>query len=311
MPIKIPDNLPAAKILDSENVFVMTEKRAMHQDIRPLRIIILNLMPTKIETETQLLRLLGNSPVQVDIDLLQMATHVSKNTSQEHLLEFYQTFEQIKHNRYDGMIITGAPVETMCFDEVDYWDELCTIMTWSRTHVYSTLHICWGAQAGLYYHYGIPKYQLPNKLFGVFSHKPLDLMHPLLRGFDEVFYMPHSRYTEIHQEDIEKIAELQTLVFSDQAGAVIIATRDARQVFVTGHCEYDRMTLANEYKRDVKRGMNPAVPQNYFPDNNPDHTPTMLWRSHANLLVSNWLNYFVYQQTPYDFVDPIGNSTEI
>lgn len=310
MPIKIPDNLPAARILESENVFVMTENRAMHQDIRPLRIIIVNLMPTKIETETQLLRLLGNSPLQVDIDLLQMATHVSKNTSQEHLLEFYQTFDQIKHLKYDGMIITGAPVETMRFEAVDYWDELCTIMSWSHTHVYSTLHICWGAQAGLYYHFGIPKYQLKQKISGVFSHSPLDFNHPLLRGFDEIFYMPHSRYTEIHKEDIDNAAELQSLALSEEAGVSVISTRDARQVFVTGHCEYDRLTLANEYKRDVSRGINPSVPQYYFPDDNPDNIPPMTWRGHANLLVSNWLNYFVYQQTPYDFVDAVNNSSD-
>lgn len=303
MPIKIPDNLPAAKILDSENIFVMTEHRAMHQDIRPLRIIILNLMPTKIETETQLLRLLGNSPLQVDIDLMQVATHISKNTSQEHLLEFYQTFDQVKSRKYDGMIITGAPVENLLFEEVDYWEELCTIMTWSRTHVYSTLHICWGAQAGLYFHHGVPKYQLPRKLSGIFRHRPLDPNHPLLRGFDEVFYMPHSRYTEVREYDIDKVSELHTLALSETAGAAIVATRDARQVFVTGHCEYDRCTLANEYQRDIKRGINPAVPQHYFPDDNPESVPPMLWRGHANLLISNWLNYFVYQQTPYDFVD--------
>ncbi|NLN81062.1 MAG: homoserine O-succinyltransferase [Clostridiales bacterium] len=308
MPIKIPDNLPATRILESENVFVMTEHRAIHQDIRPLRIIIVNLMPTKIETETQLLRLLGNSPLQVDIDLMQMATHVSKNTPHEHLLEFYQTFDQVRHLKYDGMIITGAPVETLSFEEVDYWPELCEVMTWSRTNIYSTLHICWGAQAGLYYHYGIPKYNLDKKLFGVFAHKPLDPTHPLLRGFDEIFYMPHSRYTEIRQEDIDKIAELHTLAKSDEAGTVIIASKDARQVFVTGHCEYDRMTLANEYKRDIGRGINQSLPKNYFPDDNPDTVPPMVWRGHANLLVSNWLNYFVYQQTPYDFIDNPENA---
>ena len=303
MPIKIPDNLPAAKILESENVFVMTENRAMHQDIRPLKIVILNLMPTKVETETQLLRLLGNSPLQVDIDLMQTVTHISKNTSLEHLLEFYQTFEQVKNNKYDGMIITGAPVETMRFEDVDYWDELCTIMDWSRTHVYSTLHICWGAQAGLYHHHAIPKYALPQKLSGIFKHRPLDFNHPLLRGFDEMFYMPHSRYTEVRQQDIEKVPELQVLALSETAGVGITATQDARQVFVTGHCEYDRYTLANEYKRDMLRGINPQIPQHYFPENDPEAVPPMLWRGHANLLISNWLNYFVYQQTPYDFID--------
>lgn len=307
MPIKIPDNLPAAKILDSENVFVMTEHRAMHQDIRPLHIIILNLMPTKMETETQLLRLLGNSPLQVDIDLLQTATHVSKNTAQEHLLEFYQTFDQVKHHKYDGMIITGAPVETLAFEEVDYWPELCEIMDWSRTHVYSTLHICWGAQAGLYYHYGVPKHPLSVKLSGVFRHRPLDLNHPLLRGFDEMFLMPHSRYTEVRQEDIEKTEELQVLGLSETAGVALVASRDARMFFVTGHCEYDRCTLSGEYWRDVNRGLNPEVPQNYFPENDPDNVPPMLWRGHAHLLMANWLNYFVYQQTPYDFIDDTGD----
>lgn len=303
MPIKIPDNLPAARILESENIFVMTENRAIHQDIRPLRIVILNLMPTKIETETQILRLLGNSPLQVDIELMQMATHVSKNTSREHLLLFYQKFEKLRHRKYDGMIITGAPVESLDFKDVDYWEELCEIMKWSRTHVYSTFHICWGAQAGMYYHYGIPKHSLPQKLSGVFKHRPLDLYHPLLRGFDDAFFMPHSRYTEVRQSDIDMTPQLQTLVISERAGVSVVASADARQVFVTGHCEYDRLTLHREYTRDIKRGINPAIPQNYYPDDNPDNTPLMNWRGHANLLMSNWLNYFVYQQTPYDFVD--------
>ncbi len=298
MPINIPDNLPATKVLESENIFVMTENRAMHQDIRPLQIIILNLMPTKIETETQLLRLLGNSPLQVDIDLMQTASHKSKNTSQVHLLEFYQTFDQVKNRKYDGMIITGAPVETMDFTGVDYWDELCEIMEWSLSNVHSTLHICWGAQAGLYYHYGVPKHPLSHKLSGVFRHRPLDLNHPLLRGFDEVFYMPHSRYTEVQQNDIEKAPQLQTMALSETAGVAIVSTRDARQVFITGHCEYDRYTLADEYQRDIKRGASP-----YFPDDNPECVPPMTWRGHANLLISNWLNYFVYQQTPYDFTE--------
>ena len=300
MPIKIPDHLPAARILESENIFVMTEQRAAHQDIRPLQILILNLMPTKIETETQLLRLLGNSPLQVDIDLMQTATHISRNTPQEHLLEFYQTFDQIKTNIYDGMIITGAPVETLDYDQVDYWNELCQIMDWSLTNVYSTLHICWGAQAGLYYHHHIPKYALPEKLSGVFRHRPLDPNHPLLRGFDEMFYMPHSRYTAVSTEDILRNDSLQLLAISETAGAAILATRNARQVFVTGHLEYDRLTLANEYRRDKERGLSPRIPQHYFPDNNPEAIPPMVWRSHANLLFTNWLNYFVYQQTPYD-----------
>lgn len=305
MPIRIQDNLPAARILESENIFVMTEHRAAHQDIRPLQIIILNLMPTKVETETQLLRLLGNSPLQVDIDLMQTATHTSKNTSKEHLLEFYRTFDQIKQNKYDGMIITGAPVETLDFTEVDYWDELCTIMDWSLTNVYSTLHICWGAQAGLYHHYQVPKYSTGKKLSGIYKHRPLDPNHPLLRGFDEVFYMPHSRFTQVTQQDIEQHESLQVLALAETAGVAIVASRDARQVFVTGHCEYDRMTLANEYKRDLQRGLSPEIPYHYFPDNNPEAVPPMLWRSHANLLFSNWLNYFVYQQTPYD-ISSIG-----
>ena len=300
MPIKISNHLPAAKILESENIFVMTEERATHQDIRPLQILILNLMPTKIETETQLLRLLGNSPLQLDIDLLQTVTHISKNTSREHLLEFYQTFADVQKNKYDGMIITGAPVESLDFTQVDYWDELCEIMDWSVTNVYSTLHICWGAQAGLYHHHHIPKYPLPQKLSGIFRHRLIDPQHPLTRGFDEMFYIPHSRYTEVHQDDIDKKESLQLLALSETAGAAIIATKDARQVFITGHCEYDRYTLANEYKRDVARGIHPALPQNYFPGNDPDAVPPLVWRGHANLLFANWLNYFVYQQTPYD-----------
>lgn len=300
MPIKISNTLPAAKVLESENIFIMTEDRATHQDIRPLQILILNLMPTKVETETQLLRLLGNSPLQIDIDLLQTVTHTSKNTSKEHLLEFYQSFSDIKDNKYDGMIITGAPVENLDFTEVDYWDELCSIMDWSLTNVYSTLHICWGAQAGLFYHHHIPKHPLSSKLSGIFRHRPLDPNHPLTRGFDEMFYMPHSRYTEVHEDDIARNDALQLLAVSETAGVAVVATKDARQVFVTGHCEYDRYTLANEYIRDVKRGIQPQVPQNYFPGDDPEAVPPMLWRGHANLLFSNWLNYFVYQQTPYD-----------
>lgn len=303
MPIRIADNLPAARILESENIFVMTEHRAAHQDIRPLHIAILNLMPTKIETETQLLRLLGNSPLQVNVDLMQTATHTSKNTSREHLLEFYQTFDQLKGNRYDGMIITGAPVESYDFQSVDYWDELCTIMDWSREHVYSTLHICWGAMAGLYHHHHIEKRPLPQKLSGVFRHRPLDPLHPLLRGFDEMFYMPHSRYTEVLSQDIRRCPALQLLAESETAGAAIAATVDARQVYVTGHFEYDRCTLAEEYRRDLRRGIDPAVPQNYFPGDDPEAVPPMVWRSHANLLYSNWLNYFVYQQTAFNWVD--------
>lgn len=303
MPIKIPDNLPAAKTLESENVFLMTEQRATHQDIRPLKIILLNLMPTKEETETQLLRLLSNSPLQVDVTLLQAATHVSKNTAPEYLKEFYHTFDEVRDEKYDGMIITGAPVEAMRFEDVDYWDELSMIMEWSRSHVYSTLHICWGAQAGLYYHHRIPKYPLPAKLSGIFRHRVLDPTHPLLRGFDELFYMPHSRYTEVRQEDIDKVPGLNVLALSETAGVAIVATDDGRQVFVTGHCEYDRYTLAKEYQRDVQRGIHPAVPQHYFPGDDPDAVPPLIWRGHAHLLIGNWLNYFVYQPTPYNLLE--------
>lgn len=300
MPIKIQNSLPAAKILESENIFVMTEERAVTQDIRPLKIIILNLMPTKIETETQLLRLLGNTPLQVDIELLQTVTHVSKNTSHTHLTTFYRTFDEIKDQKYDGMIITGAPVELLDYEEVDYWDELCEIMEWSKRNVYSTLHICWGAQAALYYHYGIPKYLLPEKLTGVFRHRILDVFHPLMRGFDDRFLIPHSRHTEVRREDIQKHEDLIILATSRAAGVSIVANKSGRQFFVTGHAEYDRNTLANEYFRDVNKGFHPQVPQNYFPGNDPAALPPLTWRSHANLLYTNWLNYYVYQQTPYD-----------
>ncbi|MBR7092029.1 MAG: homoserine O-succinyltransferase [Clostridia bacterium] len=300
MPIKIADGLPAARILESENVFVMTEKRATTQDIRPLHILILNLMPTKIETETQLLRLLGNSPLQVDIDLMQTATHTARNTAAEHLLEFYHTFDQLKGNRYDGMIITGAPVENLSFEQVDYWEELCRIMQWSKSHVYSTLHICWGAQAGMQYHYGVEKIALPQKLSGVYTHRTLVPQHPLLRGFDEIFRMPHSRYTATSPAAVAACPDLQLLADSEEAGVAIVASLDSRQVFVTGHFEYDRMTLAKEYERDVNRGIHPQVPAHYFPGNDPRALPPLTWRSHAMLLFTNWLNYCVYQQTPYD-----------
>ena len=300
MPIKIADQLPATRILESENVFVMTEKRAVAQDIRPLQILILNLMPTKIETETQLLRLLSNTPLQIDIDLMQTATHVSHNTSAEHLLEFYHTFDQLRDKRYDGMIITGAPVENLRFEQVDYWDELCRIMEWSKTHVYSTLHICWGAQAGLQYHFGVEKFALPAKLSGIFEHRTLASHHPLLRGFDDIFVMPHSRYTGVSYEAIAACPQLQLLADSDEAGVAIVASRDNRQIFVTGHCEYDRSTLANEYRRDLDRGIAPAVPAHYFPHDDPRALPPLTWRSYATLLYTNWLNYCVYQQTPFD-----------
>ena len=302
MPIKVADGLPAIISLEKENIFVMPECRAVHQDIRPLKIIILNLMPTKIETETQMLRLLSNTPLQMDVDLLQAASHVSKNTSSEHLLEFYKTFDEIKSNRYDGMVITGAPVEQLPFEEVDYWSELCEIMEWTKSNVYSTLHICWGAQAGLYYHYGVPKYELCEKMFGVFEHRTLEPTHPLLRGFDEVFWAPHSRHTEIRREDIEKVHDIDLLAESSEAGVYIVADKSGRQIFVTGHSEYDRASLANEYFRDVDKGLDIKMPLHYFPDDNPSLTPPLKWRSHANLLYTNWLNYFVYQKTPFDFI---------
>lgn len=300
MPIKVQSDLPAIKVLESENIFVMPEERAITQDIRPLKIVILNLMPTKVETETQLLRLLGNSPLQIDIELLQVVTHVSKNTPTHHLTKFYRTFEEIKDERFDGMIITGAPVETLEFEEVDYWDELKEIMDWSKHNVYSTFHICWGAQAGLYYHYGVKKYMLPEKLSGVYNHRILNPLHPLMRGFDDSFKIPHSRYTGVCREDIEKCDELEILATSDYAGVSIVCSKDGRQFFVMGHAEYDRNTLAGEYFRDKNKGINPTVPYNYFPNDDPSHLPPMVWRSNATLLYTNWLNYYVYQQTPYD-----------
>ena len=300
MPIKIPNKLPATQVLQNENIFVMTETRAIKQDIRPLQIAILNLMPTKIVTETQLARLLGNTPLQVEIELLQTSTHEAKNTSKEHMLTFYKTFDQIKHRKFDGLLITGAPVEQMPFEEVEYWDELCRIMEWSKSNVYSTFHICWGAQAGLYYHFGIPKYQLDEKLFGVFRHGVEYKNSILMRGFDEEFMVPHSRHTTVHREDIEKVPELKILASSEKAGVYAISTAGGRQVFITGHSEYDRDTLKSEYFRDVNAGLNIKVPENYFPGDDPSKEPVVTWRSHANLLYSNWLNYFVYQTTPYD-----------
>ena len=300
MPIKVQSNLPAIKVLESENIFVMPDDIALRQDIRPLKILILNLMPTKIATETQLLRLLGNSPLQVDIELLQMASHTSKNTSPHHLTTFYKTFNQIKNETFDGLIITGAPVEHLEFEEVDYWDELCEIMEWSKHNVYSTFHICWGAQAGLYYHYGIKKYQLDKKLSGIYSHKVLNPNHPLMRGFDDTFELPQSRYTGVHEADVRKCPYLEILSISDMAGVSVVVNKTGRQVYVTGHAEYDRETLANEYFRDKNKGLNPDVPYNYFPQDDASKTPPMVWRSNATLLYTNWLNYFVYQATPYD-----------
>lgn len=300
MPIKIPNDLPAKEILTNENIFIMSEDRAVHQDIRPLKIVILNLMPTKIATETQLLRLLGNSPLQAEIDLLHTKTHISKNTPEEHLLTFYKTFNDIKNQRYDGLVITGAPVETLDFEEVDYWEELKQIMEWSRTNVFSTLHICWGAQAGLYYHYGIPKYSLDAKMFGVFEHTINKKNVRLLRGFDDVFYAPQSRYTEVRKEDIQKIQELEILAESADAGIYLAASKNGRRIFATGHSEYDPLTLKTEYERDIAKGLDIAIPKNYYPDDNPKNEPVVRWRGHANLLFSNWLNYYVYQETPYN-----------
>ncbi len=303
MPIKIPNDLPAVKTLNDENIFVMTETRAITQDIRPLKILLLNLMPKKIETETQLSRLLGNSPLQVDLELINTKSHKSKNTSAEHLFAFYKTFNDIKDKTFDGMIITGAPVEHLKFEEVEYWDELCTIMEWSKTHVHSTFHICWGAQAGLYYHFGIDKKPLDKKMFGIFEHTVDYKRSILFRGFDDVFMVPHSRHTTVDVEDIKKIPEIKILASSKEAGVYAMATAEGKQIFITGHSEYDANTLANEYFRDLNEGKEIEIPKNYFPQDNPENEPIVSWRSHANLLYSNWLNYFVYQTTPYDIKD--------
>ena len=300
MPINIPGDLPAAGILERENIFVMTRRRAMTQDIRPLRILILNLMPTKIATETQLARLLGNTPLQVEIDLMAMSGREHKNTPKEHMLAFYRNSDSYKDEYFDGMIITGAPVEHMPFEKVDYWPELCDIMEWSKSHVHSTFHICWGAQAGLYYHYGIPKIHLPRKLFGVFRHRVTHRGSILFRGSDDVFMVPHSRHTTIMRADVKKIPALKILSESYEAGVYVISTNEGRQIFITGHSEYDPETLALEYWRDKRAGLAIHVPYNYFPNDDDSQTPVCTWRSSANLLYSNWLNYFVYQQTPYD-----------
>ena len=300
MPVNIPDDLPARKTLADENIFVMTPERAKSQDIRPLRIAVLNLMPTKIVTETQILRLLGNTPIQIDVRLIKMGSHDSKNTPTEHLEAFYEPLDDILHERFDGLVITGAPVETLPFEEVDYWPELVRLMDWSRDHVWSSLHICWGAQAGLYHHYGIDKRPLEAKMFGLYHHRALDLTEPLLRGFDEIFLAPHSRHTEVALEDIEACPSLKLLAVSEEAGVYMVASRDGRRVFVTGHPEYDRLTLKAEYDRDIAKGLKIAVPANYFPGDDPSKSPPMTWRSHAHLLYANWLNYHVYQATPYD-----------
>ena len=299
MPIVIPNNLPATEVLKSENIFVMDESRATTQQIRPLHILLLNLMPKKIETETQIARLIGNTPIQVQLDLLIPTSHHPKNTPMEHLIAFYKTFEEIKDNKYDGMIITGSPVELLDFEQVEYWDELCEMMEWSKTHVTSTMHICWGAQAGLYYHYGIPKVELPRKLFGVFHHRLESRFSPLFRGFDDVFSVPHSRYTTVLREDIEKVPELEILVSSKDAGVYACATREMDQVFLMGHAEYDEGTLDAEYHRDLDKGLDINVPKNYYEDDDPNNSTYVTWRSCATLLFANWINH-VYQDTPFD-----------
>ncbi|ACL77620.1 homoserine O-acetyltransferase MetA [Ruminiclostridium cellulolyticum] len=303
MPIRIPDNLPAVEILNSENIFVMSEDRAYHQDIRPLKIAILNIMPTKITTETQLLRLLGNTPIQVEIILLRPASHLSKNTPEEHLETFYKTFDEVQREHFDGLIITGAPVEQMPFEDVNYWEELKQIMDWSKKNVYSTLHICWGAQAGLYYHYGVPKRDLPKKVFGVFEHNKIKEHVKLLRGFDDIFFVPHSRHTEVTHEDVAKIDDLEILAESKEAGVYLVASKDGRHIFATGHSEYDPYTLKFEYERDLEKGLDIEVPKNYFPGDDPAKEPIVRWRGHGNLLFLNWLNYYVYQETPYDLTN--------
>lgn len=300
MPIKIPNQLPATGVLRRENIFVMTETRAITQDIRPLQILLLNLMPTKVDTETQLARVLGNTPLQIELELIAPRGHVSKNTSQAHMLAFYKSFDEVRRRTFDGLIITGAPVELMDFEEVDYWQELCEIMDFSETNVYSTLHVCWGAQAGLYYHYGIRKQLLDQKMFGVFEHKVTRPSNPLVRGFDEVFYAPHSRHTGISREDVLNCKALRILAESDEAGPFLMSTENGRQIFVTGHPEYDKYTLDAEYKRDVGKGLPIAVPKNYYPNDDPEQPPLFRWRAHAHLLYENWLNYYVYQNTPYD-----------
>ncbi len=301
MPINVPNNLPAINVLKDENIFVMEENRAIHQDIRPLRIALLNLMPVKIVVETDLIRILSNTSLQVELDLFFMNVHESKNTPGEHLKVFYKTFDQIKHRRYDGLIITGAPVELLEFEEVDYWDSLCEVMEWSRTNVTNTFHICWGAQAGLYFHYGIKKYTLPEKVFGIFDHVITDSKIPLVRGFDDVFPAPHSRYTENRIGDIRKHPDIFLLAYSEKVGSNIAVSKDGRQIFIAGHLEYNPLTLKNEYERDISRGLTTKVPENYFPGDNPELPPITRWRAHANLLFSNWLNYYVYQETPYDW----------
>lgn len=300
MPIKIADGLPAQNTLESEHIFVMTEYRALHQDIRPLKIGILNLMPTKITTETQILRCLSNTPLQIEAEFIAASSHESKNTPPEHLIAFYKSFDEIREQNFDGFIITGAPVEQLEYPDVDYWDELCEIMEWTKTHAHSTLHICWGAQAGLFYHYGIPKYPLSEKVSGIFTHRLVTPKSRLFHGFDGEFLAPHSRYTEVRAEDIEKIPELKLMAISDEAGVYAVGNDDGSQFFVMGHSEYDANTLDSEYRRDLNRGLNPQIPRHYYPDDNPDNQPVLRWRAHSTLLFTNWLNYFVYQTTPFD-----------
>ena len=302
MPIRIPNDLPAAEVLQQENIFVMTQTRATTQDIRPLEIVVLNLMPTKVVTETQLTRLLGNTPLQVHLELMHTTSHRAKNVAQEHLLSFYKSFDELKDRKFDGMVITGAPVEHMDFEEVDYWEELCQIMEWSKTHVHSTFHICWGAQAGLYYHYGIQKHTLPEKLFGVYPHKADYKRSILLRGFDDTFYVPHSRHTTVDRKDIESVVGLKILASSEEAGVYAVMNKEGHQIFITGHAEYDPLTLQSEYLRDKSQGKPIHVPKNYYPNDDDTLEPIVRWRGHANLLFSNWLNYFVYQTTPYDIM---------
>ena len=309
MPIQIPNDLPAARILQNENIFVMKQTRAETQQIRPLEIVLLNLMPTKIVTETQLSRVLGNTPLQVHLELMMMSTHKSKNTPEEHLLSFYKTFDELKHRKFDGMVITGAPVEHMNFEDVNYWQELCQIMEWSKDNVHSTFHICWAAQAGLYYHYGIEKKQLPEKLFGVFPHHADYKRAILLRGFDDEFWVPHSRHTTVDRADIEQVPGLKILASSEKCGVYIVMNKEGRQIFVTGHSEYDPDTLEKEYRRDKDKGLPIAVPENYYPNDDDTQAPLVRWRGHGNLLYSNWLNYFVYQTTPYDIMTVGKDST--
>ena len=305
MPVKIADGLPAQSILENEHIFIMTEHRALHQDIRPLKIGILNLMPTKVVTETQILRCLSNTPLQIEVTLVQTSTHTSRNTSSEHLLNFYKTFDEIRDMNFDGFIITGAPVEQMEFEDVDYWQEICEIMDWTKTHVHSTFHICWAAQAALYHHYGIKKYPLQEKMSGVFLHHMLTPKSRLFRGFDSEFWVPHSRHTEVRQEDIEKVPQLKVMAVSDEAGVYAVCSEDSRQFFITGHSEYDADTLASEYQRDLGKGLDPKIPAHYFPDDDPSKQPVMKWRAHSTLIYTNWLNYFVYQTTPFDISENI------